>query len=152
VHAADLLDSARELLKVGRGAPRQANLRKACSAVYYALFHTVCATCAGALAARRTRRAWTQVYRAVEHRIAKDNCQRLRGMGFPAEIESFARLFVQMQEKRHRADYDPNVRFYKSAVEADIRTTAVTIAAFGACARTHRRAFAAYILLRGSRV
>ena len=73
-------------------------------------------------------------------------------MGFPAEIESFVRLFVQMQDKRHRADDDPNGRLYKSAVDADVRMAAATITAFRASARRHRRAFAAYILLRGARV
>jgi hypothetical protein len=151
VHAADFLGTARALLTGGRGAPRQANLRKAYSALYYALFHTLCTTCAGMLVSRSTRRAWIQVYRAVEHRAAKDNCKRLKGMGFPAEVEDFADVFVQMQNKRHDADYDPHARSSKSAIETDVETAAATIAGFRAIAARHRRAFAAYILIRSSR-
>jgi hypothetical protein len=69
-------------------------------------------------------------------------------MGFPTEIEDFADLFVQMQEKRHRADYDPHERLYKSAVETDIEAAAAIIAAFRRSALRHRRAFAAYIAIR----
>ena len=130
MQATDFLDTAQELLRSSRGAPRQANLRKACSAVYYALFHTICATCAGTLTVRGTRRAWTQVYRAVDHGTASKKCKKLEEMGFPAEIVDFADLFVQMQEKRHRADYDPHERLYKSAVETDIKAATAIIAAF----------------------
>ncbi|HXE85438.1 MAG TPA: hypothetical protein VN524_01410, partial [Hyphomicrobiaceae bacterium] len=148
VQATDFLDTAQELLRSSRGAPRQANLRKACSAVYYALFHTICATCAGTLTVRGTRRAWTQVYRAVDHGTASKKCKKLEEMGFPAEIVDFADLFVQMQEKRHRADYDPHERLYKSAVETDIKAATAIIAAFRKSPLRHRRAFAAFMVVK----
>jgi len=38
---------------------------------------------------------------------------------FPPSIQDFANMFVQMQEKRHRADYDPTDFHYKSSVQAE---------------------------------
>lgn len=57
----DLLEAARILaLADEQGAPRQANLRRALSTAYYALFHCLarCAadTVVGALKARRSER------------------------------------------------------------------------------------------------
>jgi hypothetical protein len=40
VQPTDFLLAAEDLLKVEEGEPRQANLREACSATYYAIFHT----------------------------------------------------------------------------------------------------------------
>jgi len=154
VQATDFLLTAEDLLKTGRGAPRQANLRKACSAAYYALFHTLCDTCASMLIGDQdTRRAWTQMYRAIDHRVAKANCRRQEMVArFPAEIQRFADMFVQMQEKRHRADYDPNSRYYKSEIETDIEAARIAIADFRGVSTRHRRAFAAYIILGNPRI
>lgn len=152
MQATDLLGTAKQLLEVDKGArPRQANLRKACSAVYYALFHTLCRVCATALAARTARRAWTQAYRAVDHGITKNKIAKSKEfpkMGFPDAIVDFANLFVQMQEKRHRADYDPNQRFQRSTVKTDIAAAEAVIAALRNVPIKHRRAFATYILLK----
>jgi uncharacterized protein (UPF0332 family) len=153
VQATDFLLAAEDLLDTGQGAPRQANLRKACSAVYYALFHTLCETCANTLVRdQTTQRAWTQMYRALEHGDAKKNCKRSEVIGrFPAEMQNFADRFVQMQEKRHRADYDPNPRFYKSEIATDIEAARVAIEDFRDVAVRHRRAFATYMILGNPR-
>lgn len=151
MQATDFLVAAQELLDAaGKTKPRQVNLRRACSSVYYALFHTICRTCAGTLSTRAARRAWTQAYRAVEHLTAKNNCKhkRFRTMGFPNEVVDFGNLFVQMQEKRHRADYDPNAASYKSEVDADIKAAQAAIAAFRGVSPKHKRAFATYVLFR----
>jgi hypothetical protein len=149
VRPTDLLLTAEDLLKTARGAPRQANLRKACSAVYYALFHTLCETCASTLIGDQdTQRAWTQMYRARDHRVARTNCKRQDMIArFPGEIQTFADMFARMQEKRHRADYDPNGRYYKSGVSTDIEQARVAIEDFGGVVIRHRRAFAAYLIL-----
>ncbi len=60
-------------------------------------------------------------------------------------------MFVQMQEKRHRADYDPTGVFYKSAVKADIAAADVAISAFQAIDLRHRKAFAVFVALDGPR-
>lgn len=68
---------------------------------------------------------------------------------FPADIQDFANLFVQMQEKRHRADYDPTGIYYKSAVQADIDAAKVAIEAFSNCDKRHKRAFVIYVAVNG---
>lgn len=64
------------------------------------------------------------------------------------DVQVFADMFVQMQEKRHEADYDPKQAFYKSAVQADIDAARVAIKNFQSVDKRHRRAFSAYVLLK----
>ena len=66
----------------GIGRPVQAELRRAVSATYYALFHALARCCANMLVgvatpASRSQQAWTQVYRALEHGHAKNQCCKL---------------------------------------------------------------------------
>lgn len=48
----DLVAAAQDLVGDGKGAPRQANLRRAISTAYYDLFHCLAECCADALAAQ----------------------------------------------------------------------------------------------------
>lgn len=66
---------------------------------------------------------------------------------FPAEIQNFANLFVHMQKKRHRADYDPGGIFLKDAVIQDIAEAEYYIGRFNKVPTKDRRAFAVYVLL-----
>ena len=68
---------------------------------------------------------------------------------FPPEIETFAILFVDMQRRRHRADYDPEGRWHKSEVAEDIDAAADIVARFERVPVQDQRAFAVYVLLRG---
>lgn len=149
---ADLLLTAEDLI-AGRKRHRQANLRRACSTTYYALFHTLCQCCADAMVSNKTtKRAWVQAYRCLDHGHAKDQCLKKKFMTqFPPSIQDFANMFVQMQEKRHRADYDPTDFHYKSSVQADIAGVRTAIASFHSTDLKHRRAFAIYVALRGPR-
>lgn len=67
---------------------------------------------------------------------------------FPDEIKDFANMFVQMYEKRHRADYDPDEKLTKSAVLNDIVGVRAVIEGFQNTSLRHRRAFAAHVLLK----
>ena len=67
---------------------------------------------------------------------------------FPPEIETFAILFVDMQRKRHKADYDPEGRWHKSDVAEDIDDAEEIIDRFEQVPAQDRRAFAVYVLLR----
>lgn len=66
---------------------------------------------------------------------------------FPVDVQDFGSLFVEMQRKRHTADYDPDARFTKSDVVKDIDRVRDVIARFSDVATKDRRAFAIYILL-----
>lgn len=152
----DLLKTANELVNVGNGKPRQANLLRATSTAYYALFHTLSRCCAdlliGGVNSERSKHAWHQVYRALEHTNAKRCCQHKDIEKFPREIQDFAAMFVTMQEKRHRADYDPIEKNYKSAVMIDLRNVEKVIGDFSKVPAKDRRAFAAYVLLKKRQV
>ena len=57
-------------------------------------------------------------------------------------------LFVDMQHKRHRADYDPLGRWHKSEVAEDIDAAEDIIARFERVPVQDQRAFAVYVLLQ----
>jgi hypothetical protein len=121
--------------------------------VYYALFHALAQTGADLLIGGRgsalTKQAWRQVYRSLEHGVAKNACQNQAILSqFPGPIEKFADLFVVMQVKRHAADYDPAKRYTRSEVLQDIGNVETTLAAFAAQPRKDRQAFSAYVLFK----
>ena len=148
----DLIAAAFDLVDAGgRGRPRQANLRRAVSTAYYAMFHCLAAICAdllvGGEGSERSEPAWRQVYRALEHGAARQRCNRSAMIRkFPAEIQDFAEKFVLMQRRRHQADYDPEARYDKDAVLQDIIVAAETIAKLRQVPVKDRRAFAVYLL------
>ncbi len=149
----DLIDAAKPLVEASTGGrPREANLRRAVSTTYYALFHCLAACCAdmlvGGAGARRSQPAWRQAYRALDHGTARKRCESKAMISrFPGEIQDFAELFVLMQEERHRADYDPDTSFYKLYVRFRITQAAIHIRRFNRAPAKDRRAFAVYVLL-----
>ena len=102
----------------------------------------------GGASSNRSKPAWQQVYRALEHGFCKNSCKSRKLNGFPQEIQDFAALFIAMQEKRHKADYDPNEKAIKSAVLLDIAQTEAVINGFGGAPLKDRRAFAAFVLFK----
>ncbi len=103
----------------------------------------------GGTGAQRSDEAWHQVYRALEHGQAKNNCNRQEILNkFPGDIVDFANTFVDLQLKRHKADYDPHEKFYKSAVKQDIADAADVMGRFKNVPVKDRRAFAAFVLLK----
>lgn len=148
----NLITAARDLLKVRRGRPRQSNLCRAVSSAYYAMFHCLAGCCADALVggsgSDRSRPAWRQAYRALEHGTARQRFRQVAVLRrFPIEVQEFANQFVDMQEKRHKADYDPHATFPKLIVEQDIEATDRAIRSFQQVPIKDRRAFAVYVLL-----
>lgn len=148
----DLIDTAEVLLKTGPSRLKDANLRRAHSSVYYALFHCLAKTCAdlliGGTKASRSEQAWQQTYRALGHRSARSACANGKMKKFPDPIRDFANQFVAMQKKRHSADYDPLARLAKSTVKADIAVARQTIKDFCAAPPKDRRAFCAFVLFK----
>ncbi len=151
--SSDLIKTAKVLLASGRGKPSAASLRRATSSAYYALFHHLARDCAdlliGGTGAERSKHAWGQVYRSLEHGPVRDRCKNRSMMKkFPNSIENFANIFVTMQEKRHDADYDPFKAFVKSAVLSDIALVESVLATFSSAPVRDRRAFCAYVLFK----
>jgi hypothetical protein len=100
----------------------------------------------------RSKHAWRQVYRALEHGAAKNACGNSSIVSqFPKEIEDFANMFVGMQIKRHGADYDPSYKCTRSEVIRDIESVEIVIKGFAQAPMKDRRAFAAHVLFKPPR-
>lgn len=98
--------------------------------------------------AAKSKHAWKQVYRALDHGPAKTACGNNLVQKFPKPIEDFANLFVVMQSKRHSADYDPTCKLTKSEVVQDIISVEQAIGAFSGADVKDRRAFCAFVLFK----
>ncbi|HWO20058.1 MAG TPA: hypothetical protein VNO30_14830 [Kofleriaceae bacterium] len=123
--AADLLDQAKHLAARESGRPRQASLRRAVSAAYYSLFHLIVDDAASFLA--RSSRLRPVVARSFEHKVIRKAAaaigdvarrpssnhwmQPLLDVPISAELVEVCDTFVNLQEHRHRADYDGTMRF-----------------------------------------
>ncbi len=150
----DLVEAARLLAKGDGKKPKHAFLRRSVSTAYYAMFHTLARCCADMLIGagrERSKPAWTQVYRSLEHGFAKNQCQSARISSFPRDIQDFAQLFATIQKTRHDADYDPAARFSRSSVLVEVARVEAAIRAFDRVAGKDKRAFAAFVLLKGRR-
>ena len=157
MRALDLIAAAKLLADhPRRGRPPEANLRRAISTAYYALFHCLAENCAdmmvGSSGAGRSREAWRQVYRALEHGMGRRRCGDRNAISvFASEIRQFAQLFVQMQDLRHSADYDPTSEVPSRAEVIQYITEAENaIRKFPNSPIADRRAFAVHVLM-GSR-
>ena len=123
------------------------------STAYYALFHCLCGQCAdlliGGSGAQRNLGAWKRMYRAIDHGTTRKACEDRRMMpSFPQGIQDFADSFVEMQAKRHAADYDPSYRLTKTEVLTDIRSVEAVLTQFLAEPASERRAFVAHVLFK----
>ena len=145
----DLIETARGLTELSPRRPTQANLRRAVSTAYYAVFHCLTGAIADMLMGKARNEAWHQVYRALEHASARNAC-RNKGVvrRFPLEIQGFADRFVILQEARNRADYALDGRYYKLDVLALIDFAETAIALLDEADARHRRGFAAHVLFK----
>jgi uncharacterized protein (UPF0332 family) len=146
----DLVTQAEHLVKLSPRKPKQANLRRAVSASYYAIFHALCWSNANVLAGtggNKPHRAWLQAYRAVDHGQAKSRCKEAASKGFPHSVQAFADAFVTLQEQRHRADYSPDQHFTKREAVGMISLARSAVKAISTAPGKDRRAFALHVLL-----
>lgn len=149
-----LIAHANRVTRASQRKPRQVDLKRAVSATYYALFHTLAKECADTIigvGASRSDAAWKQTYRALEHGFARNACRQAHSRGFPDEITTFAETFAVMQEERHSADYDPYSRYTRQEVIEQLVTAQRAIDLFREAPRPDRRAFVALVLLREAR-
>ena len=151
-----LIDLARLLAGQGTvvlpGRPRQAMLKKAVSAAYYAMFHALCYSNANVLMGGSARSVhlpgWARIYRALDHGAAKDRLLQHRSAA-SFGVQHFGLVFSVLQENRHLADYDPNARFYRDDTLSLIDRAEDAIRAFLSTGELERRELAAVILMRG---
>lgn len=143
------------------GPPRQVDLRRAISGAYYGVFHFVLAALADEFVGvtRRGTPAYELVYRSVDHRIFKRLCVELAkptpareyqpylpqdGMG--KNIQAFAAFAAELQEKRHRADYNPTPRFNTADAQLVVSTARSAVRRFQKANATRRKTFLTLLL------
>jgi hypothetical protein len=169
-----LLDQADLLIAPrGGGAPRQADLRRAISNAYYAVFHALATAAADDFVGRTHRNTprYALVYRNVDHRVLLQLCEAVtRGDedtkpnprakaelparyvpyaprdGFGADLSAVAAAVADLQEKRHSADYDPLFRVSLSDAVAAVSTGRTALTKLRNSGRTRRRAFLALVV------
>ena len=146
----DLMETARRLAESGATQPTQADLRRAVSTAYYALFHCLAAAAADLLTgAGPGSPEWHQVYRALEHGKARGACQQHGALrAFPVAIRRFAEAFVELQKARQQADYAHEGQYSKLRVLAMIDAVEDAIVQFEQADARHRRSFAVHVLFK----
>ncbi len=153
----DLIFQAEALVAQGRGAPRQAALRRAVSNAYYALFHTILRRCAQELAGGDSTTAeYRLVYRSIDHNRVKEICHEvanpklgpklaklLGNAAFGKELRAAASSFARLHAERHVADYDPapERRFNKERVMDSIKEASAAVTALNGAAAAEVRLF-----------
>ena len=152
----ELLQLARHIVEHRRRRPSQVSLRRALSTAYYALFHALAQNGAdelvGKTAALRESDAWQMAYRGVEHGRATSVFRNGPFMArFSPAIREFGRFFIEMQNSRQRADYNPRANFTKSFVLECISDAERMVARFRAANATDRRTLSSRILFKSHR-
>jgi len=168
-----LLDQADRLVAPpARGAARQADLRRAISNAYYAVFHAVVTEAADRFAGRsRSQRQgplYRTIYRGIEHNRLRKLCDEFanskgkdkdklsdqmkrcleyapRG-AFGPEWEDWARSVAGLYQKRMEADYDPKLRVSPSDAVLAVRLARTAVAQFRAADGATRNAFVALLV------
>jgi uncharacterized protein (UPF0332 family) len=143
-----LLATARQLAATkGRGRPRSANLRRSISTSYYALFHHLLRAAADLLigAVERDTQRHNLAYRALDHGRMKGVCTEVlkspAARGFGMEVVSCARLFVELQDSRQTADYDPSATITIDHAHAAVNKAEKAMRDFAAAPELQRRLF-----------
>lgn len=131
--------------------PTQSDIRRSISSSYYAVFHALARACANSLVGRvpssRSNKAWVEVYRGLSHGVCLKACQQASKVNFPQCIKDFADAFGQLQEQRHRADYDPNKKFAKADAETWCEIARLSIQQLNSASPLDQRAFATWVLI-----
>ena len=112
----DLLEQAARLAQLDAKKPKQANLRRAISSAYYAIFHLlVDEACRVQIGAQHNQTSVRQVLgRAFVYTVMKEACKSFgggtlkkgvakglpRGFAIPVEVRELAQTFVDLQEWR----------------------------------------------------
>jgi hypothetical protein len=136
-----LFDQADDL--TASPTPRQADLKRAISSAYYGLFHAVLTRAADQIVGtgKRSTNLYELVYRSADHARLKAVCNQIANESskiapympsarFGTEIKDVARAIVDMQEKRHTADYNPLFRATRSGVKLSLREARAALQKF----------------------
>ena len=126
--AEELLEHARFLANLDPRTTSQANIRRAISAAYYAVFHLLAAEVAEQVSPDSPAGLRERTQRALEHtqmgKVAKafsqEGATRVKDLPddivlpnpVSRELASIGNRFKELQDARHAADYDVSKYFY----------------------------------------
>ena len=139
----ELIDTCYKLVpQSATPPPSDADLRRAISAAYYAVFHTLAASNAELIAGQPqsgiSAYAWERVYRRLDHGRARNNLRAILNLLSPAG-ENFARTFIELQNLRLEADYNPNATIISSDAVNAIAQAETAIRDFAQLTQEERR-------------
>lgn len=148
----DLLACAWQLTGSAAAVANPASLRRAVSTAYYAMFHALSCDAANLLVGTAPNAfggdAWTKVYRGLQHGPARESCRSAAAANFSGYIVSFAAAFVELQEERHKADYDPIDRLSWFDASSLVDRAAWGIDRLTEASHDERQRFAVHLLFR----
>jgi hypothetical protein len=143
------------------GPPRQVDVRRAISSAYYGIFHFTLTKAADQVVGK-TRRKTSQyglVYRSIDHGTLRSLCEEVKkpnlrpkylrhapSTGFGQNLQAFAAAVLELQEKRHAADYDPMIRVKRSDAILAVRTARTALRRFDRANPRRQRAFLSLLL------
>ena len=130
-------------------SPTETDMRRAISTAYYALFHTLAASNAELIAGPPqsdvSAYAWERVYRRLDHGRARNNLRTVISRLSQAGAR-FARAFIDLQDRRHEADYDPTASVTPSRTLHIIAQAETAVRDFALLSPEERRLLAAQSL------
>jgi hypothetical protein len=156
-----LFEQADKLISPPAGRPRQVDVRRAISAAYYAIFHATVTAAVDQLigVTNRDQSRYGLAYRSVNHAWLRDLCKEIQKstlsnrfksysppQGFDSSITAFAAAVVELQEKRHSADYDVMIRMNRSDAALAIATARAALNRFSTACELQRSAFLSLLL------
>jgi hypothetical protein len=126
------------------------------SSAYYAVFHALVSEASDYFIGRMQRQTpvYGLVYRSIEHRSLLRLCEEIKkpklqerylkyepAGGFGPDLIAVAAMVVDLQEKRHLADYDPRFRAEMSDAMVTVQTSRAALVRFKNVNRTQKRIF-----------
>ena len=141
-----LIDTCYKLVpQAATPPPSQTDMRRAISTAYYAVFHTLAASNAELIAGQpqsnMSSYAWERVYRRLDHGRARNNLRAVLTLLSP-NGENFARTFIDLQDLRQEADYDPNFSVTRTRTLNIIAQAETAIGDFAQLTQEERRLLA----------
>ncbi len=131
--AVDLLHQAMDLASKEKTRPRQASLRRAVSTSYYALFHLLIGDAVSLWKPTRQRAA---LAREFDHRNMRDASAKAAKTSLNGDVKTVGAAFVQLQQERHRADYDNSKVWTRLQAQAAISKSNEAFAAWNRASGT----------------
>ena len=157
----DLIAVARTLAAGGNasnpGGTTDTELRRAVSCAYYAIFHTLCRAYADTMAgpyisSQLGQELWNMAYRTLDHGPIRNKCNDAGSMSrFSPDIRRFAITLVNLQQRRHEADYDLGTIFDHTQVTQIIDDADDALAGFNNAPPDEIRLFITYLTSRTRR-